>query len=177
MLCVDHRSGVIDREAHPLLLNLPYRPCEPSSGPQEPASERPQRYNSYCDRRVVQSLAVDGIELGETENDGDEGYPEHAYECDRPGCEAQVEGPLGEIAVVDEADEDGDAVGKVETDRGDGCGGGEGDARAEGGDGEQEGEESGEADCTDGGGEVEVDVCEEARQAAVTGETEHHAGI
>ena len=78
---------------------------------------------------------------------------------------------------MEEADEDGEAVGEVEADGGDGGGGGEGDAGAEGGDGEEEGEEGGEADGADGGLEADGDGGEEGREAAVAGEAEHHARV
>jgi hypothetical protein len=63
--------------------------------------------------------------------------------------------------VVDEADEDREAVGEVQADGGDGGCGCEGDTGTEGGDGEEEGEEGSEPDGANRGAEAGVDGVEE----------------
>ncbi len=69
---VKSRRVVNDRNAHPLRFNLPDRSREPSSCPQKPAAECPQGDDADSNGRIVERLAVDRVELGETEDDGDE---------------------------------------------------------------------------------------------------------
>lgn len=176
-VAIKSRRVIHDGDAAPLRLDLPHGPREPCPRPQEPAAEGPERDDADGDGGVVERLAVDGVELREAEDDGDEGDVEACDGGDGAGQRAQVEGALCEIGRVDEADEDGEAVGDVEADGGDGGGGREGDAGPERGDGEEEGEEGGQADGPDGGLVFRAHCREERRQAVVAGEAEHHAGI
>ena len=63
--------------------------------------------------------------------------------------------------MVDQANEDRDAVGYVQSNCSDGCCGCEGNRRAERGEGEAEGEEGGKPDGTDWGAEAIIDFVEE----------------
>ncbi len=69
---VKSRRVVHDRNAHPLRFDLPDRSREPFPRPQKPAAECPQGDDADGNGRVVECLAVDRVELGETEDDGDE---------------------------------------------------------------------------------------------------------
>ena len=122
-------------------------------------------------------MAVDGVELREAKDDGDEGDVETCHGGDGARQRAQVEGSLCEVGRIDEADEDGKAVGEVEADGGDGGGGREGDAGSERRDSEEEGEEGCQTDGPDGGLVFRAHGREEPRQAVVAGEAEHHAGV
>jgi hypothetical protein len=120
------------------------------------ASQRPNANNAHRDNRVIERLGIHRIAGREAENDRDEADPAAAHEGDGAAENAEVEGAFlgGEFAVVDEPDEDWEAVGDVQADGGDGGCGCEGDTGAEGGDGEEEGEECGEPDGADGGAEA-----------------------
>lgn len=63
--------------------------------------------------------------------------------------------------MVNEPDEDGNAIGDVKSDCSNGGGSGEGDGGAEGWEGEAEGEGCCEPDGADGGAEAVVDLVEE----------------
>ena len=79
--------------------------------------------------------------------------------------------------MIDETDEDREAVGDVEADGGDGGGGREGNGGAKRWDREEEREKGRQADCPDRSLVFCGDRREEGREAAVAGEAEHHAGI
>lgn len=131
--------------------------------PHDPAAHRPDANNAHRHNGIIQRLGIHRVRSRQAEYDGDEADPAARDECDGAGEHAQIEGAFlcNELALVDEADEDGDAVGDVESDGGDGGCGCEGDAGAEGGDGEEEGEEGGEPDGADGGAEAGVYGVEE----------------
>lgn len=82
-----------------------------------------------------------------------------------------------EIVWVDYAHTDWNAVGKVEADRGDRRRAVERDGRAERRESKEEGTAGAEEDGTDWGVEATVDDVQSMRNAAVTGEGEHHARI
>ena len=113
----------------------------------------------------------------QAEHDSDEGNPETGDHGEGLGCGAEVERPAFEIAWVREAHGDGDAVGQVEANRGDGSRAVERDGGAEGRKGEEEGTAGAEEDGADRGVEAAVDDVQSVRNAAVTGEGEHHAGV
>ena len=165
------------RNADPLRLNLPDGTRKPCPCPQKPAAKRPQRHDADGHRRIVERLAINGVEFRQAKDDGDEADIKARDGRDRAGERAQVERAFAEIGRVEEADEDGDPVRDVEADGSDGRGGREGDAGAEGWDREEESEERGEADGADGRLEPRAHGGEERRQAAVAGEAEHHARV
>ncbi len=111
--CLYHRPRIIDWDPQPLFLGLSNRPREPPPRPQEPTPERPKSHDTHRDRSVVERLAVDRIDLGKTKDDGDEGDVKYSHRGDGAGGGTEVEGTFGEIAGIDEADEDGEAVGYV----------------------------------------------------------------
>jgi hypothetical protein len=131
--------------------------------PKNPTSQRPNTNNAYRDNGIIQRLRVHRVRGRKAENDCDEADPTNANESDGTAEDAEVEGAFfgDEGALVDEADEDGDPVGDVQPDGGDGSCGCEGDGGAKGGDGEEEGQESGEPDGADWGAEAGVDAVEE----------------
>ena len=125
---IKSRRVLHGRDAHPLRLNLPNRPREPFPRPQEPAAKRPQSDDPDGNGRVVQRLAVDGVEFRQAKDDGDKADIQACDRGDGTRQRAQVERSLAEIGRIDETDEDGEAVGEVEADGGDGGGGRKGNA-------------------------------------------------
>lgn len=88
---------------------------------------------------------------------------QNANQGDRTRRSTQIERSFAssEVFAVDEADKDGDAIGDVETNGGDGGSGCESDTAAQGRKGEAEGEESCEPDSSDGGTEAGIYFVEE----------------
>ena len=78
---------------------------------------------------------------------------------------------------VDDAHGDGDPVGEVETDCGDGRRAHERDLGAEGREGEEERAAGTEDDCTDRRMEPAIDNVQSVGNATITSEGEHHAGV
>ena len=138
-----------DVDTHPLCLNLPNGPLEPPACPQEPAAERPERDDTDGNRCVIQRLAIDRVLLWQAKDNGDEGDVQTCDSGDGSGQGAEIERTLFEIGVIDETDEDREAVGDVEADGGDGGGGREGDGGAKRWDREEEREKGRQADCPD----------------------------
>ena len=105
------RGGILDdRDAHSFRFDLPDGPREPPPRPQEPAAESPQSDDADGNGGIVQRLAVDRIQLRQTEDDGDEADVQAGHGGDGSRCGAQVERTLFEIGWVDETDQDGKAV-------------------------------------------------------------------
>ena len=101
---------------------IPTPPREPSPRPKEPTPECEQAYDAQRDGGVIQRPARDGVECWEAKHHGDEADPGARDDGHVSGRGAEVEGPALEIGGVDEGHGDGDAVGDVEADGGDGGG-------------------------------------------------------
>lgn len=132
------RRWIIRIYPHPFSLNRLHRTNKPLPCPHNPTAQRTQQDNAHSDRRIVHRLAIYRIHRRQIENHGDEADPETRDDADRAGEDSQVERSLGVSTRVDDGDEDGDAVGDVQTDGGDGGCGAESDGGAEGGNGEEE---------------------------------------
>ena len=156
---------------------VPAPPREPMPGPQQPRAEGEDTHHTQSHGCVVERLRRDRVFRRQTEHDGDEGDPEASDDGEWLGRGAEVEGSAFEVAGVDDAHGDGDAVGEVEADCGDGSRAVECDGGAERGEGEEEGTAGAKEDRTDWGVKAPVDDVEPVRDTAVTGEGEHHAGV
>lgn len=151
---------------------VPVRSCdlahgsrEPGASPEEPRAKGPRGDDSHGDGGVVEGLVGDGVGGGQAEDDADEADPQHADGGYGLGHGAEPEGPAAEIGGEEKPDEDGDAIGNVQTDGGDGGCSREGDGGAERGESEAERERGGEPDGADRGFESRVDFGEEGGEA------------
>ena len=86
-------------------------PREPPAGAYGPEAEGVREDDPDGDGRVVERLGVDRCELGEAENDGYEGDPEHGGDGYWVGEFAEVEGASCESIGVDDAQCDGHSCG------------------------------------------------------------------
>ena len=179
-----HGVGAIDHflaqeiqlaDANPAMMPTPAR--EPASSPQKPRAEREDGHDGQSDGGVIQRLGSDGVFRRQAEDHGDERDPEASHDGEGFRRAAEAEGSAFEVAFVDEAHGDGDTVGKVEADGGDGCRAVECDGGSEGREGEEEGTAGAEEDGADWRVEATVDDVKSVRNAAVTGKGKHHAGV
>lgn len=122
-------------------------------------------------------MGRDRVFCRQAEDDGNEGNPETSNGGEGFGRRAEAKGSAFEVPWIDEAHGDGNAVGKVETDRGDGSRAVECDGRSEGRKGEEERTAGAEEHCTDWRVKATVDYVKSVRNTAVTGKGEHHAGV
>lgn len=183
--------GHVDAQA--LGRDLADRPREPESCPEEPGAKSPRGDDADGDGGVVERLLGHRVGRGQAEDDADEADPEHAHDGDGPGHESEPERTAPEVGGAEESDEDGDAVGDVQADGGDGGRGREGHGGTERGECEAEGERGGEPDGADRGLEAGVDFAEkwgetwgamnsppDKRKEVLTSvptEAVHHAGV
>lgn len=100
---------------------IPTPPSEPPTCPQEPAGKSEKADDPKRHWGVVEHLPGDWIYGRQAEDDGQEANPEAGDQRDRLGSPAQSKGASLEVARVGESHGDGDTVGNVETDGGDGC--------------------------------------------------------
>lgn len=156
---------------------MPAPPRKPVPGPQKPRAERESAHDCQCHRRVIERLGCNRVHRRQAKDDRDEGDPETSDDGERFGRGAEVEGAAFEVAGVDDAHGDGDAVGDVEADGRDGGRAVERDGGSERWEGEEKGAAGAEEDGADWGVEAAVDDVEAVRDAAVAGEGEHHAGV
>jgi hypothetical protein len=108
-------------------------------------------------------LAGHRIRCWKAENNCDEANPSNRYKSDGARKKTEIEGSFAGVEVlgVDQANEDGDAVGDVEADCGDGGSCCESYCGAKRGEGETECEKGSKPDGADGGTESVVDFVEE----------------
>lgn len=155
--------GHVDTQA--LGHNLADRAGEPVASPEEPGAKGPGRHDAHGYGGVVERLVGDGVGRGQAEDDADEADPEHGHDGHRLGQGSEPERTAPEVGWVEEPNEDGDAVGNVQADGGDGGCGREGHRRAERGKSEAEGERGGEPDGANGRLEPGVDIVEKGGEA------------
>ena len=126
----------------PLVISIdhPDRTAKPFSRAEEPTTKSANENDTDSHGSVVECLVGDGIQGGQAEDDGDEANPQACDRADDAGEASEVEGAFVELRGIENGDQDGEAVGGVEADGGNGRCGGKGDGRAEGGSGEEEGE-------------------------------------
>ena len=133
--------------ANPAMMPTP--PREPASSPQKPRAKRKSAHDRQRFICLIELLVRVIVLRRQAEHDRDERDPETSDDGERFGRGAEVEGSAFEVAGIDEAHGDGDAVGDVEADRGDGGRAVEGKGRAEGREREEEGTAGAEEDCSD----------------------------
>jgi len=171
------RPWLLNVNPHPLRHNLPNRADKPLPRRKQPSPHRADKNNPDRYDRIIERIFRHWVSSRETENDRDEADPENGDEGDGAGEEAEVEGAFFEVGWVEEADENGDAVGDVEADGGDGSGGGEGYRGAEGREGEAEGEGCGKPDCSDRASKSVVYLVEKSWNTTITAEGKHHPAV
>ena len=128
---------------------MPTPPREPMSRPQEPRAESKGANNRQGDGGVVERLGCDRVDRWEAKDDGDEGDPDTRDDGKRFVSGAETEGSGFDGPFVDDAHGDGDAVGEVEADGGDGSRAVERDGGSEGREGEEERTAGAEEDGAD----------------------------
>lgn len=168
---------IVDVDTRDLGLDLANRTVEPALGPKEPRAQTPEADDTDADGGVVERLRVDGVELRQAEDDGDESDPQHSDERHGAGEGAEVEGSADKAGWIDKANEDGETVGNVQADGGDRGRGREGNGRTDGGDGKEERQRGRKPDGPDRRMEAVVHMIEELGQRTVAAEGEHHAGV
>ena len=133
--------------ANPAMMPTP--PREPTSSPQEPRAKGKGAHDRQRDGRIIERLRRGRVHRRQAKHDGDERDPETSDDGERFGRGAEVERSAFEVAGIDEAHGDGDAVGDVEADRGDGGRAVERKGRAEGREREEERAAGAEEDRSD----------------------------
>lgn len=161
------------------LRNLSRGAREPLPRPQDPGTRGADSNNADSDDGVVERLARDGVGGRQDEEDSNRHDPRHRDEGNDAAQRAEVEGALHsrELAVPDEAQQDGDAVADVQSNRRNARRRGERNAAAERGQRQDEAQRGGEPDGAHGALKADVDVVEEGVDAAVAREGEHHARV
>ena len=105
-------------DADPAMMPTP--PREPASGPQEPRAEGEETNHRHGHGRVVEGLRCDWVVGRETEHDGEDCDPETRNNGEWLGCGAESERSAFDFLRVEDGHGDGDAVGDVQADGGDG---------------------------------------------------------
>jgi len=104
-----------------LQVNIGDWPLEPEPGVKHPGADAEQKHAADEDRRVVEIVLGDGVRHREGEEHGDEAHPGDGDPADEEAIFPEVKRPRNEGSPGGgHAEQDGQPVGYVRSDRGDG---------------------------------------------------------